>query len=255
MRLQLAALALLLLAAPAQADTRWMLVRSLPHDPQAFTEGLLIHDGLLYESTGMVGASSITIRRLNDGRVVKRVTVGAPYFGEGIALWRNRLISLTWRHRTGFIWALPGLRRTGTFHYDGEGWALTSDGTRLIMSDGTANLRFLDPETLAETGQITVRDADGRTVPMLNELEYVDGEILANVWMTDRIARIDPASGRVIDWIDLTDLVARAHADGATGPDDVLNGIAWDADKRQLFVTGKNWSKLYEIRLERAPVR
>lgn len=252
MKRLLGALALLVVAVvPARAETRWTLVGSFPHDPTAFTEGLLIHDGLLYESTGMVGRSGIRVQRLDDGKILRRVTVRPPYFGEGIAIWKDRLLSLTWRHQKGFIWSLPGLKKTGEFAYPGEGWAMTSDGRRLIMSDGTAELRFLDPETLTETGRIRVTTAHGRPVPMLNELEYVDGEILANVWMTDRIARIDPATGGVIDWIDLSPLVAKARAEGADGADDVANGIAWDAAARRLFVTGKNWPKLFEIRLEK----
>jgi glutamine cyclotransferase len=238
---------LLLAVAPVRADTGWTLVRSYPHDAAAFTQGLLYHDGLLYESTGQVGQSDIRIVRLKDGRILRRVKVPPPYFGEGIVLWKDRLVSLTWRHERGFIWSLQGLKKSGSFTYAGEGWGMTSDGKRLIMSDGTATLRFLDPETLTETGGIPVT-WQGEPVAMLNELEYVDGEILANVWMTSRIARIDPASGQVIDWIDLTPL---ARQTGGDGRDTVLNGIAWDAKGRRLFVTGKYWPKLFEIRLER----
>jgi glutamine cyclotransferase len=238
---------LLLAVAPVRADTGWTLVRSYPHDAAAFTQGLLYHDGLLYESTGQVGQSDIRIVRLRDGKVLRRVKVPPPYFGEGLVLWKDRLVSLTWRHGRGFIWSLPDLRKFGGFAYDGEGWGITSDGKRLIMSDGTATLRFLDPETLKETGRIRVT-WQGAPVAMLNELEYVDGEILANVWMTTRIARIAPASGDVIDWIDLAPL---ARQTGGNGRDNVLNGIAWDAKGRRLFVTGKYWPKLFEIRLER----
>lgn len=240
-------LLLLIAAAPVRADTGWTLVRSHPHDARAFTQGLLYHDGLLYESTGQVGQSDIRIVRLKDGKVLRRVNVPPPYFGEGIALWKDRLVHLTWRHERGFVWSLPSLKKTGSFTYRGEGWGMTSDGKRLIMSDGTPELRFLDPDTLKETGRIRVT-WQGEPVPMLNELEYVDGEILANVWMTTRIARIDPASGRVIDWIDLSALAERI---GSNGGDDVLNGIAWDAKGRRLFVTGKYWPRLFEIRLER----
>ncbi|HEX7872012.1 MAG TPA: glutaminyl-peptide cyclotransferase [Sphingobium sp.] len=249
--LSLILLALVTAGVPARADTRWTLVKAYPHDPTAFTEGLLIHDGLLYESSGLVGQSEIRIQRLEDGKVLRRVTVPPPYFGEGIVLWKGRLISLTWRDGKGFLWSATTLKKTGQFRYPGEGWALTHDGKRIIMSDGTPDLRFLNPETLKETGRITVHTADGQPVPMLNELEYVNGEVLANIWMTNRIARIDPASGRVIDMIDLTPLVERARAEGADDTDDVLNGIAWDAATRRLFVTGKNWPKLYEIRLEK----
>ena len=239
------------MATPGGAETRWTLVKTYPHDPAAFTEGLLIHDGLLYESTGLVGQSEIRVQRIKDGKVLRRVKVPSPYFGEGIVLWKTRLLSLTWRDGKGFIWSADTLRKTGEFAYGGEGWALTHDGRRLIMSDGTAQLRLLDPDTLKETGRISVRDGNGAPVPMLNELEYVDGEILANVWLTNRIARIDPATGLVKDWIDLSPLVKRVQADGASGSDDVLNGIAWNATARRLYVTGKNWPRLFEIRLER----
>ncbi|HEX7853942.1 MAG TPA: glutaminyl-peptide cyclotransferase [Sphingobium sp.] len=252
MRRLLAGLSLLLIATvPAQADTGWTLVNSYPHDRAAFTEGLLIHDGLLYESTGLVGRSEIRIQRLDDGRVLKRVTVSPPYFGEGITIWKDRLISLTWRHGKGFIWSAATLKKTGEFRYTGEGWALTHDARHLIMSDGTAELRFLDPDTLQETGRIKVHTADGQPVPMLNELEYVNGEVLANIWMTNRIARINPASGLVIDWIDLSPLVEKVRAEGSGGMDDVLNGIAWDAKAKRLYVTGKNWPKLFEISLQK----
>lgn len=245
MKGRLLAVLLLFLGGPACAETPWALVASYPHDRHAFTQGLLYHDGLLYESTGLVGQSEIRAVSLKDGKVLRRTAVPPPYFGEGLARWKDWLVSLTWRHGEGFIWSLPGLEQVGSFRYAGEGWGLASDGARLIMSDGSAELRFLDPETLEETGRITVMDGD-RPVPMLNELEYVDGEILANVWMTPRIARIDPASGKVIDWIDLSRLVEKS---GARGPDDVLNGIAWDERRRRLFVTGKNWPRLFEIRL------
>lgn len=243
---------LLLLAAalghaPAQADTPWAVVATYPHDRRAFTEGLLFHDGLLYESTGYVGRSDIRAVRLEDGRVLRRARIARPYFGEGIALWQGRLISLTWRGGQGFVWALKDFRQLGGFRYPGEGWGMTSDGARLIMSDGTDTLRFLDPHTLTETGRVTVTDG-GAPVPMLNELEYVDGEVLANVWMTDRIARIDPVSGRVIDWIDLS---ALTNSVKRRGTDDVLNGIAWDAKGQRLFVTGKNWPRLFQIRLDK----
>jgi glutaminyl-peptide cyclotransferase len=246
---------------PAKAETRWTLVASHPHDPAAFTEGLLIHDGMVYESTGQVGKSEIRALRLTDGKVLRRVVVPPPYFGEGIALvpgpvdamgkTTERIVSLTWRHGQGFVWNARDFAAQGRFSYSGEGWALTSDGNRLIMSDGTAELRFLDPVTFAETGRIAVHTADGKPVPMLNELEYIDGEVLANVWLTDNIARIDPVTGLVIDWIDLSPLVARARTLGAQGGDDVLNGIAWDTHTRRLYVTGKNWPRLFEIRLEK----
>lgn len=240
----------IILAIPqaALADTRWTLVKSYPHDQAAYTQGLLFADGQLYESTGQVGESSIRIVRLKDGKVLRKADVPPPYFGEGLALRGDRLISLTWRHQRGFIWDRATLKKLGEWRYPGEGWGLANDGRRLIMSDGTANLRFLDPETLEETGRIAVTWKD-RPVPLLNEIEVVDGEILANVWMTPRIARIDPTTGRVIDWIDLSALVAKAGQQDDF--DNVLNGIAWDAKGKRLFVTGKRWPRLFEIRLHR----
>lgn len=246
-RLALLAAGLLALAAPAMAETRWSIIATYPHDSKAFTEGLFYHDGQLWESTGLVGQSDIRVSRLSDGRVLRRVKVPPPYFGEGIVAWRDRLISLTWSQGKGFIWSWPKLKQIGSFAYSGEGWGLTADERTIYMSDGTADIRRLDPETLKEQGRIHVT-WQGRPVRMLNELEYVDGEILANVWTTPYIVRIDPASGAVIDWIDLRDLVEK----NATGDTDaVLNGIAWDKTGRRLFVTGKNWANLYQIRLEK----
>lgn len=243
-------LALLIQTLPqtALAETRWTLVKSYPHDAAAYTQGLLFADGQLYESTGQVGESSIRIVRLKDGKVLKKVDVPPPYFGEGLALWGDRLISLTWRHQRGFLWDRATLKKLGEWRYTGEGWGLASDGKRLIMSDGSATLRFLDPVSLEETGRIAVT-SKGKPVPLLNEIEVVDGEILANVWMTPRIARIDPGTGRVIDWIDLSTLAAKAGRKDDV--DNVLNGIAWDAKDKRLFVTGKRWPRLFEIKLHR----
>ena len=206
--------------------------------------GLFIRDGVLYESTGQVGASSIRKVVLETGKVVQRVTIPAPYFGEGIVAIGRQIISLTWQHHIGFRWSIDGFKRLGSFAYPGEGWALTSDGRRIIMSDGTPQLRFLDPGTLKETRRITVI-ADGQPLQRINELEYVEGEIYANVWMTDWIARIDPASGRVVGWIDVAALARLSHSDGVNS---VANGIAWDAKARRLYVTGKNWPYLFEIK-------
>lgn len=232
-------------AAPALADTPWKLVRTYPHDPAAFTEGLFFHDGALYESTGLEGQSEIRKVALASGKVVERRVIPPPYFGEGIVNWKDRLVSLTWRHRQGFVWKLSDFSLVASFRYEGEGWGLTQDGRSIIMSDGTAELRFLDPEKLVEQRRITVT-YKGRPVDRLNELEYVKGEILANIWYADRIARIDPATGAVIDWIDIAPLVSRS---GARDSEAVANGIAYDARGNRLFVTGKNWSKLFEIRL------
>lgn len=244
-RLLLALIAALLLGSPVAAETRWKLVRSYPHDPTAFTEGLFFHDGALYESTGLEGQSEIRKVRLKDGAVLERRAIDPRYFGEGIVNWKDRLVSLTWRHQQGFIWKLADFSPVSSFRYPGEGWGLTQDGRSIIMSDGSAELRFLDPETLGEERRITVRWR-GEPVERLNELEYVKGEIWANIWLDSRIARIDPASGVVIDWVDISPLV---KADGGDGSDAVANGIAYDAQRDRLFVTGKNWTKLFEIRV------
>ena len=224
------------------------VVRTYPHDPHAFTEGLFLRDGFLYESTGLEGASSIRKIVLETGGVENERSLSSWYFGEGIIDWQDRLIQLTWKNQIGFVYALDDFESRGQFSYAGEGWALTRDDKRLIMSDGTSRLRFLDPETLKETGGITVTD-EGRPVDQLNELEWVKGEILANIWQTDRIARIDPASGKVKGWIDLTGLLPEADR----ARTDVLNGIAYDAKADRLIVTGKLWPRMYEIRLVAKP--
>jgi len=241
------ALLLVLAHAPAQAETRWKLVKSYPHDSGAFTQGLIFLDGVLYESTGQHGHSQIREVRLKDGKVLRSISLDKAYFGEGMTNWHGDLISFTWRARTGFRWDRKSFAHKATWSYTGEGWGLTQDGERLIMSDGTDQIRFLDPVSYEETGNIQVT-WQGKPVHLLNELEYVKGEILANVWMTNRIARIDPKSGAVIDWIDLSSLTKRTKLShyGA-----VLNGIAYDAAQDRLFVTGKLWPKLYEIRLKR----
>jgi glutaminyl-peptide cyclotransferase len=223
----------------------YRVIAEFPHDPDAFTQGLLYHDGFLYESTGVYGASSLRRVDLETGRVLQQVDLPADYFGEGLALWGERLIQLTWQENTGFLYDRETFQLLDQFSYPGEGWGLTHDGQRLIMSDGTAELRFWDPDTLEEIGRVTVRDHQG-PVNMLNELEYVRGEVYANVWMSDRIARIDPASGRVIAWIDLAGLLSAADRQGRV---DVLNGIAYDAAGDRLLVTGKWWPKLFHIEL------
>lgn len=224
---------------------RYQVVHVYPHDPQAFTQGLNFVDGVLYEGTGLNGKSSVRKVKLENGQVLQIQKVGDEYFGEGIAVFRDRIFELTWRSEIGFIYDRSSLARIGSFTYRGEGWGLTTDGTRLIMSDGSSSLRFLDPATQKETGRIQVRDGSV-AVEELNELEFVKGEVLANVWQTDRIARIDPKSGRVVGWIDLQGLLS--PADAAQGVD-VLNGIAYDAAKDRLFVTGKLWPKIFEIKI------
>ncbi len=230
-------------AVPAPPIAAAVVTAQLPHDPASFTEGLFWHDGALFESTGQVGQSSI--RRVDPatGRTLQSVSIPAPYFGEGIVLWRKQIISLTWQHHVGWRWSLNGFRKLGSFKYPGEGWALTSDGHSLIMSNGTPQLRFLDPASFAERRRLTVTFR-GQPLANLNELEWVDGEILANVWHSKGIVRIDPASGKVIGVIDLSALVSTVHP---TDPEAVANGIAWDARHRQLYVTGKEWPVMFRI--------
>ena len=220
------------------------IVRAFPHDPRAFTQGLFFRDGRLFESTGLVGASTIREVELETGRVLRSTDIPAGLFGEGIVDWGDEIVSITWQNGIGFRWDRRTFRQTGSFRYSHEGWGLTKDGRHIVMSDGTPTLRFLDPATMQEVRRVTVTSA-GQPVANLNELEFVNGEIFANVWMTSRIARIDPASGRVTGWIDLAPLVR----ENGGGEDAVLNGIAWDAARGRLFVTGKLWPRLYEIDL------
>ncbi|WAH66337.1 glutaminyl-peptide cyclotransferase [Xanthomonas hortorum] len=235
------------IAGEAIPTQRYTVVKTYPHDTGAFTEGLFYLDGYLYESTGELGRSSVRKVELHTGRVLQQATTPPPYFGEGIVAWRDKLIQLTWRNQQGFVYDLATLTPRTRFAYSGEGWALTSDASSLYMSDGSSTIRRLDPETLQQVGSIKVT-ASGRPLDNLNELEWVKGELLANVWLTTRIARIDPASGKVVGWIDLKALVPDDQTLTDLG-NDVLNGIAYDAKHDRLFVTGKHWPKLYEIRL------
>jgi len=237
-------------APPATATVpvyTYRVVNVFPHDPSAFTQGLVYLDDVFYEGTGLRGQS--TLRRVDPatGQVLQGVRLPDLYFGEGIALLGQRLYQLTWQEGTGLIYDKNSFELLDTWSYPGEGWGLTTDGQRLIMSDGSHELRFLDPETLAEQGRVAVLDGDGQPVARLNELEWVDGEVWANVWQTDRIARIDPASGRLLGWIDLAGLLP--DEDRAAQRVDVLNGIAYDPATGRLFVTGKWWPKLFEIEL------
>jgi glutaminyl-peptide cyclotransferase len=220
------------------------VVATYPHDPTAFTEGLFYRDGFLYESTGQVGRSGIRKVELATGQVLLRHDLAGPYFGEGIVAWKHRLIELTWQDHVGFVYDIDTFKPLSQFHVDGEGWALTGDGSRLIMSDGTADLRILNPETLAVTGRIHVTCA-GRPVRNINEIEWIKGEIYANIWVTNLIVRIDPKTGAVIGAIDLSRLAAMNPPDP---PDKVPNGIAYDSTGDRLFVTGKLWPSLYQIR-------
>jgi glutaminyl-peptide cyclotransferase len=223
----------------------YRVINVYPHDRQAYTQGLIYLDGLLYESTGLNGASSLRKVRPETGEVLARRVLERQYFGEGLAEWGGKLLQLTWTSNQGFIYDRATLERRGSFSYPGEGWGLTRDRERLIMSDGTATLRFLDPRTFRETGRLKVR-AGGVPLGQLNELEYVRGEIFANIYQTDRIARISPKTGEVTGWIDLGGLLPEADR---LIPVDVLNGIAYDAGGNRFFVTGKLWPKLFVIEL------
>jgi glutamine cyclotransferase len=221
------------------------VVRTFPHDPTAFTQGLVIRDGELIESTGRE-PSSVRRVRLEDGVVLQKRDLDPEYFGEGLTEIGGRVVTLTWNNGVGFVWNAADLSQTSQFAYAGEGWGLTHDGARLILSDGSPALRFFDPETFAETGRVPVT-LNGRPVRQLNELEWIDGEVWANVWQTNYIVRIDPASGHVVGIIDLSGLLPAGAVKDPN--DDVLNGIAWDEKNRRLFVTGKNWPSLFEIKL------
>jgi glutaminyl-peptide cyclotransferase len=225
------------------------VIHTFPHDPTAYTEGLFYYQGFLYESTGLEQHSTIRKVKLETGEVVKKIDIPPEYFGEGIVNWDGRLISLTWKSQIGFVFDLASFERLKEFHYAGEGWALTQDGKQLIMSDGTPQLRFINPTTLLETNRITVT-LNGKPLRNLNELEWVKGEIYANVWQTDWIVRIDPKDGRVVGLINLQGLLPPGIR--TPGPDDVLNGIAYDSKRDRLFVTGKNWPSLFEIKLRPA---
>jgi glutaminyl-peptide cyclotransferase len=222
------------------------VVNVYPHDPAAFTQGLTFHNGYLYEGTGIPGQSSIRKVELKTGRVLKSQSLAAEYFGEGIAICRNRLIQLTWQSHIGFVYDLQSFHLLQTFSYPWEGWGITYDGNYLITSDGTAVLRFLDARTYKMVKQIEVRDR-GNIVPNINELEFIKGEIYANVWGTGYIVRISRHTGQVLGWIDLRDLYRYI---GMGRNIDVLNGIAYDEKGDRLFVTGKYWPNLFEIRLK-----
>jgi glutamine cyclotransferase len=223
----------------------YRIVNVYPHDPEAFTQGLVFHDGILYEGTGLWGESTLRKVDLESGEILKLYSLPPQYFGEGITIYGDRVIQLTWREETGFVYDKDSFEWLETFTYTTEGWGLTHDGTRLIMSDGTATLYFWDPETFEETGRVQVYDDDGPVV-RVNELEYIQGLVYANVWLTDLVAIIDPQSGRVTAYIDLGGLL---EAEDRGERVDVLNGIAYDPAGDRLFVTGKLWPKLFEIEL------
>jgi len=239
-------LSILLLASPMSAAVPIEPARVLhvyPHDRSAFTEGLLIRDGWLYESTGFENHSFIRKSVLATGKVVRSIAIPSQYFGEGIVDWGDTLRSFVWHGGQGYIWKLKTLRQAGSWTYSGEGWAMTRDDRNIIMSDGTPVLRFLDPGTMQVARRLTVT-LNGQPLSMINELEYVHGEILANIWQTSLIARIDPQSGRVKGMIDVNALWAKA---GTSDPGAVPNGIAYDRQTNRLYVTGKYWPYLFEI--------
>jgi glutaminyl-peptide cyclotransferase len=230
---------------PASTQYGYRVVNTYPHDRFAFTQGFEYRDGFLYEGTGVIGRSSVRKVDLASGRIVQRYELPQPYFGEGITVLNQQLLELTWQSQTGFVYDKSSFKVQRSFNYPGEGWGLTNDGKQIYMSDGTAQIRVLDPATLKELRRITVTDA-GKPVVMLNELEWVRGEIYANVWQTDRIARISPTDGRVLGWIDLAGILPRSER---PDPDAVLNGIAYDSAGDRLFITGKMWPKIFEIKL------
>jgi glutaminyl-peptide cyclotransferase len=235
------------------------VVHVYPHDRSAFTEGLFYLNGFLYEGTGLPNESSVRKVKLETGEVLQQTELlPEGYFGEGIIKWKDKLYEMTYKQEVGFIYDFATLKKVGEFHYPGQGWAFTTDGKQIYM-DGSRDvhaeasnpeLRILDPESLKEIGVIPVTD-EGRPVENINELEWVKGEIYANIWQTDRIARIDPKTGHVVGWIDLSGLLTPTEKQNA----DVLNGIAYDAEHDRLFVTGKNWPKLFEIKLVKKGTR
>lgn len=223
------------------------IVNTWPHDKDAYTQGLVFYEGKLLESTGQEGRSSLRLVEPETGKILKKVNVPRPYFAEGITFFKGKIYQLTWQHQLGFIYDVESFEKLGEFSYQGEGWGLTNDGSSLILSDGTNRIRFLNPDDFQVNRTISVLEG-GIPVDRINELEYVHGEIYANIWHKDRVARIEPQTGRVVGWIDLTEL--RALSD-AKDNEAVLNGLAYDESKDRLYVTGKLWPKLFEIRVKR----
>lgn len=224
----------------------YKVVRSYPHDPNAYTQGLEFRDGFLYEGTGRVGRSALRKVDLATGRVLQTYDLPLPFFGEGITVFGQQVLQLTWQHQTGFLYDKNTFKILRSFMYPGEGWGITNDGKQIFVSDGSAEIRVWDPINLKETRRLAVRDGM-QPVLRINEIESVKGEIFANIWHTDRIARISPRDGRVVGWIDLSGLLSKAET--PRDPEGVLNGIAYDASGDRLFVTGKLWPKLFEIRI------
>ena len=237
--------------APAQKAIRadgYKVIQTYPHDPDAFTQGLVYVDGHLYESTGRNGKSSIRLLDLSTGKVLQHYDLATKYFGEGLTDWNSELVQITWETEIGFVYDRFSFSLKRTFHYSGEGWGLTHDDKQLILSDGTPVIRFLDPQSFAEVRRVSVTDENGRPVSNINELEYIHGEIYANIWTTDQIIRISPRTGKVLGRIDLSGLIDKSQLSETNA---VLNGIAYDAQGDRLFVTGKLWPKLFEIKVVR----
>jgi glutaminyl-peptide cyclotransferase len=232
-----------LAAAPPEYGVR--VTHVYPHDRTAYTQGLEYHDGVLYEGTGLRGRSTLRVVDLETGKVIRQIHLASQYFGEGITILGGRVAELTWQAHTGFVYGESAFQLLRQFSYEGEGWGLTNDGRHIYMSDGTAQIRVWDPTTLAEIRRVTVHDGQ-QQIELLNELEYIRGEIYANVYQTNRIVRISPADGHVLGWIDASGLLDEADY---AEPVDVLNGIAYDAARNRLFITGKLWPKLFEIQL------
>ena len=225
--------------------SKFEIVRIFNHDIHAFTQGLIFHNGFLYESTGQRGQSSIRKVNPKNGEIIKKIEVPAEYFAEGLTLYKNKLFQLTWISNICFIYDFQTFKKVGSFDYTGEGWGITNDENNLIMSDGTNMLRFIDPLTYKVTKSIPVVDDNGSPIFNLNELEFVNGEIWANIWQTNRIVRIDAKSGIVNEFIDFSELWNYLKVSTGT---DVLNGIAYDKDSKTFYITGKNWDKMFEIK-------
>lgn len=241
----------LLLQRTAQAqhpeEYTFSVVRAFPHDGSAYTQGLAYRDGFLYEGTGLNGRSSLRKVNLDTGAVVQRVNLEPEFFGEGITIFKDQIVQLTWKSHIGFVYDFKNFQRLNQFLYSGEGWGLATNSTELFMSDGTSEIRVLDPETFREKRHFKVHEGP-KPIDQLNELEFVEGQIFANVWHTNRIARISPQTGAVVGWVDLTGLLSPViHLE----PEAVLNGIAYDSTRKRLFVTGKLWPSVFEIKLTR----